>query len=64
MIYQWGQKKYFKCPKSTCAHVPIDTELMERADSSENTIWKNSVGIPAKFAKTASSCAYAGILNT
>ena len=30
----------------------------------ENTIWKNSVGIPAKFAKMASSCAYVGNLNT
>ena len=58
-----GTKNIFS-PISTSAHALNDIELMERADSSENTIWKNSVGIPAKFAKTASSCAYTGILNT
>ena len=43
-----GTKKYFQSPISTSAHAPIDIELMERADSSENTIWKNSVGINTK----------------
>ena len=64
MCYTNGDKKYFQSPISTIAHAPIDIELIERADSSGNTIWKNSVGIPANFAKTASSCANAGILNT
>ena len=63
MAYQWVQK-IFSVPISTSAHAPIHIELMERPDSSEKTMWKNSVRIPAKFAKTASSCAYAGILYT
>ena len=41
---------YFRSPISTTAHAPTDIELLERFDSSENTIWKNSVGNPAKFA--------------
>ena len=43
---------YLQNPISTTVHAPTDVELLERADSSENTIWKkkNSVGNPAKFA--------------
>ena len=41
--------KYFQSPISTTA--PTDIELLKRADSSENTIWKSSVGNPAKFGK-------------
>ena len=40
---------YFQSSISTTAHAHTDIELLERADSCENTIWKNRIGNPAKF---------------
>ena len=34
----FGTKKYFQSPISTSAHAPTDIGLLERAQSSENTI--------------------------
>ena len=50
---EWPENtlKYFQSLIFTIAHAPTDIELLERADSRENTIWKSSVGNPAKFAK-------------
>ena len=50
---EWPENtlKYLQSPISTAAHAPTDIELLERADSSEKTIWKSSVGNPEKFAK-------------
>ena len=44
----FGTTNFFS-PISTSAHVPIYIELLQRADSSENTIWKKTVNVSIIF---------------
>ena len=48
---------YFQSPISTTAHAPTDIELLERADSSEDTNLKKQCRKPCKIRpKTAITC--------
>ena len=51
ILFLWVSGNTLKCRIFTTEQAPTNIELLERADSSENTNRKSSLGNPAKFAK-------------